>query len=49
MTADDVQLVERLLDIQLSILYDLRDGKVARMHSFLDHGEALRAAGLEES
>ena len=32
----------------LDILYDLRDGKISRMHSFLDHGEALRAAGLEE-
>ncbi len=32
----------------LDMLYDLRDGRISRMHSFLDHGEALRAAGLEE-
>ena len=32
----------------LDILYDLRDGKISRMHSYLDHGEALRAAGLSE-
>ncbi len=32
----------------LDILYDLRDGKISRMHSFLDHDEALRAAGLTE-
>jgi ketosteroid isomerase-like protein len=32
----------------LDILCHLRGGKVARMHSFLDHDEALRAAGLTE-
>jgi ketosteroid isomerase-like protein len=32
----------------LDILYDLRAGKISRMHSFLDHDEALRAAGLTE-
>jgi ketosteroid isomerase-like protein len=32
----------------LDILYDVRAGKVSRMHSFLDHDEALRAAGLAE-
>jgi uncharacterized protein len=32
----------------LDILYDLRDAKITRMHSYLDHGEALRAAGLSE-
>jgi ketosteroid isomerase-like protein len=32
----------------LDILYDLRDGKISRMHSHLDHDEAMRAAGLEE-
>jgi len=26
-------------------VYDLRDGKVARIRTFLDHGEAVRAAG----
>ena len=32
----------------LDILYDVRAGKISRMHSFLDHDEALRAAGLTE-
>jgi uncharacterized protein len=32
----------------LDVLYDLRDGKISRMRSYLDHGEALRAAGLEQ-
>jgi ketosteroid isomerase-like protein len=32
----------------LDILYDVRAGKISRMHSFLDHDEALRAAGLSE-
>ena len=27
-------------------VYDLRDGRVSRICTFLDHGEALRAAGL---
>jgi ketosteroid isomerase-like protein len=29
-------------------LYDVRDGKVSRIRTFLDHGESLRAAGLTE-
>jgi ketosteroid isomerase-like protein len=29
-------------------LYEFRDGRISRIRSFLDHGEALRAAGLEE-
>jgi ketosteroid isomerase-like protein len=29
-------------------VYDLRDGKVSRIRTFLDHGEASRAAGLHE-
>jgi len=36
------------LSAPLAVLYDLRDGKISRMHSYLDHGEALRAAGLSE-
>jgi ketosteroid isomerase-like protein len=32
----------------LDIIYDLRGGKVSRMRSYLDHNEALTAAGLEE-
>jgi ketosteroid isomerase-like protein len=31
----------------LDILYELRDGKVTQMRSFLDHDEALKAVGLE--
>jgi ketosteroid isomerase-like protein len=31
-----------------TVLFDLRDGKISRIHSFLDHAEALRAAGLSE-
>ena len=27
-------------------LYEFRDGRISRIRSFLDHGEALRAAGL---
>jgi ketosteroid isomerase-like protein len=29
-------------------IYDMRRGKVSRIRTFLDHGEALRAAGLAE-
>jgi ketosteroid isomerase-like protein len=29
-------------------IYDLRGGKVSRIRTFLDHGEALLAAGLSE-
>jgi ketosteroid isomerase-like protein len=29
-------------------LFEFRDGKIARIRLFLDHGEALRAAGLAE-
>jgi ketosteroid isomerase-like protein len=36
------------LSTSLDVLYDLRDGKISRMHSYLDHGDALRAAGLSE-
>jgi ketosteroid isomerase-like protein len=31
-----------------TLVFDLRDGKMARVRSFLDHGEGLRAAGLSE-
>jgi ketosteroid isomerase-like protein len=34
------------VDTPFGQVYELRDGKVARFRSFLDHGEALRAAGL---
>jgi len=36
------------LTAPLDILYEIRDGKIAVMHSYLDHDQALRAAGLEE-
>ncbi len=29
-------------------VYDVRGGRVSRIRTFLDHGEALRAAGLSE-
>jgi ketosteroid isomerase-like protein len=32
----------------LDVLYDIRGGKISRMRSFLDHNDALHAAGLEE-
>jgi ketosteroid isomerase-like protein len=34
------------VDASLGIVFDLRDGKIARIRGYLDHGEALRAAGL---
>jgi ketosteroid isomerase-like protein len=32
----------------LGMVFDFRDGKVAGIRGYLDHGEALRAAGLSE-
>jgi ketosteroid isomerase-like protein len=29
-------------------VYDFRDGKISRIRTYLDHGEALRAAGVPE-
>jgi ketosteroid isomerase-like protein len=37
-----------LVSAPLDILYEVRDGKVASMRSFLDHDDALKAAGLED-
>lgn len=34
------------VDSQWGGVYDLRDGRVSRVRTFLDHGEASRAAGL---
>ncbi len=36
------------VEVALSILYDVREGRISRMHSFLDADEALRAAGLAQ-
>jgi ketosteroid isomerase-like protein len=36
------------VDASLGIVFDLRDGKVARIRGYLDHGEALQAAGLAQ-
>jgi ketosteroid isomerase-like protein len=36
------------VDVPYAIISDFRDGKVWRSRSYLDHGEALRAAGLED-
>jgi ketosteroid isomerase-like protein len=33
---------------QLDIIFDVRGDRISRMHSYLDHDEALRAAGLPE-
>jgi ketosteroid isomerase-like protein len=40
--ASGVEVIE-----PLGMVFDFRDGKVSRIRGFLDHGEALRAAGLE--
>jgi ketosteroid isomerase-like protein len=32
----------------LGMVFDFRDGEISRIHGYLDHGEALRAAGLAE-
>jgi ketosteroid isomerase-like protein len=32
----------------LGIVFDLRGGKISRIRAYLDHSEALRAAGLTE-
>jgi ketosteroid isomerase-like protein len=36
------------VDSSLGMVFDFRGGKIARIRGFLDHGEALRAAGLAE-
>lgn len=36
------------IDSPLATIYDVRDGKIWRCRNYLDHGEALRAAGLSE-
>ena len=36
------------VDVPLAVIGDFRDRKVWRTRTYLDHGEALRAAGLSE-
>jgi ketosteroid isomerase-like protein len=36
------------VDAQVGFVVDFRGGKLSRVRSFLDHGEALRAAELSE-
>jgi ketosteroid isomerase-like protein len=36
------------VDAPMGVVADLHGGKTARISSYLDHGQALRAAGLEE-
>ena len=34
------------VDALLGMVFDFRSGKISRVRTYLDHGEALRAAGL---
>ena len=36
------------VDAPIGMVFECRGGKISRIRSFLDHGEALRAAGLSE-
>jgi ketosteroid isomerase-like protein len=36
------------VDSPLGIIFDFRRAKISRVRAYLDHGEALRAAGLTE-
>jgi ketosteroid isomerase-like protein len=36
------------VDAPIGVVIELRGGKLSRIRSYLDHGEALRAAGLSE-
>ena len=36
------------VDSPIGVVFDFRDGKMSRVRAYLDHGEALRAAGLSE-
>jgi len=33
---------------QLEIIFDVRGESICRMHSYLDHAEAMRAAGVAD-
>ena len=36
------------VDAPLGMVFELRDGAISRIRGFLDHADALRAAGLRE-
>jgi ketosteroid isomerase-like protein len=36
------------VDSSLGMVFDFQDGLISRIRGFLDHAEALRAAGLDE-
>jgi ketosteroid isomerase-like protein len=36
-----------LVDTEMGQVYDFRDGKIAQVRTYLDHGQALKAVGLE--
>lgn len=36
------------VDAPIGVLDDFRDGKISRVRAFLDHGDAVRAAGLAD-
>lgn len=37
-----------LVDAEMGQVFDLRDGKISRVRTYLDRGEALKAVGLED-
>jgi uncharacterized protein len=37
-----------LVDTEMGQVFDFRDGRIAQVRTYRDHGEALRAAGLGE-
>jgi ketosteroid isomerase-like protein len=37
-----------LVDAEMGQVYDFRDGKIARVRTYLDHSNALKAVGLSE-
>jgi ketosteroid isomerase-like protein len=37
-----------LVDAAMGQMFDFRDGRISRVRTYLDHGEALRAAGLQQ-
>jgi ketosteroid isomerase-like protein len=36
------------VDEAMGQVFDIRDGKISRVTTYLDHGDALKAVGLEE-